>query len=349
VKPRSRGPGRIAGLLSDSLGLLATLAVALLAAALLVLLFSEEPGRAIYYLFAGPFQSRFSVGNLLGSAVPLVLTGLGMALAFQAAVFNLGGEGQVYAGALAATAVLLGLPQAGGWLGGPAGLLAGLLAGAALAGISGWLRMKWGTDELISSFLLSAAAILVVDYFITGPLDDPASSLLATRAVGQQYWLVRILPPSRLDTGAPFVLLMAGLAWLGLYSSRWGYELRMCGHNREFARYGGIRVAAYLVLPMIASGALHGLAGGLSILGTYHMALKGFSQGMGWNGIAVALIARSHPLGVVPAALFLAWLFAGAGAATLHAGVPIEVAAVAQSVIFYLITARSLHRLLRGR
>jgi ABC-type uncharacterized transport system permease subunit len=119
--------------------------------------------------------------------------------------------------------------------------------------------------------------------------------------------------------------------------------------NREFSRYGGINVSAYVVLPMVLSGALHGLAGGLAILGTYHMAVKEFSFGMGWNGIAVSLIAGNHPLGVIPAAVFFAYLDAGAKAAMLHSDVTFEIAAIVQSVIFYLVTAQALYSALRYR
>ncbi len=128
-----------------------------------------------------------------------------------------------------------------------------------------------------------------------------------------------------------------------------GYEMRMCGLNREFARYGGINIRTYLVLPMVLSGALHGLAGAFSVLGTHGAAIKGFSGGMGWNGIAVALIARNNPLAVVPAALLFAWLDAGARAATLHGDVTYEIAAIAQSCIFFLVTAQALYGLARKR
>ena len=106
-------------------------------------------------------------------------------------------------------------------------------------------------------------------------------------------------------------LLAAVLVFFLMYYTHWGYEMRMCGLNREFSRYGGINVSAYVILPMIISGALHGLAGGVAIMGTYHMAVKEFSYGMGWNGIAVALIAKNNPLGVLPAAVFFAYLDAG--------------------------------------
>jgi simple sugar transport system permease protein len=336
-------------LAAGAVGLSVTLGLAFLIAVALILLLSRQPLATIRWFFIGPFTNRYYLGNMLNSAVPLVFTGLGIAVAFKSSVFNLGGEGQVSSGALVTTVICLALPQAGGYLGGLAALAGAMACGAVLAGLSGFFKMKWGTDELISSFLISSAVGFVVNYFITGPLDDPANNLLATYAIGKQYFLAGIFPPSKLNASAGLALLaVAGVFFLLNYTHT-GYEMRMTGLNREFSRYGGINVAAYLVLPMVLSGALHGLAGGLAILGTQHMAVKEFSVGMGWNGIAVSLIARNNPLAVVPAAVFFAWLEAGAKAAMLRSDVTFEIAAIVQSVIFYLVTAQALYGALRRR
>jgi len=343
------GKGRLADWLAGLRGLGVTLGLAFALAIACMLLLSREPLAAIYSFFIGPFTNRYALGNMLNTAVPLVFTGLGISLAFKSSVYNLGGEGQVYAGGLAATAVCLALPAANGYLGGLLALAASGVVSAILGGLSGFFRMRWNADEMISSFLISAAVILVVDYCITGPLDDPSNNLLSTYAIGAQYQLLRIFPPSRLNGSAFIALAAAGMGWLFLYKSQAGYEMRMCGLNREFARYGGINVSTYLVLPMVLSGGLHGLAGGLSVLGTYGASIKGFSSGMGWNGIAVALIARNNPLGVLPASLLFAYLDAGARAATLGSDITYEIVAVIQSVIFYLVTAQALWGLNRRR
>lgn len=330
-------------------GLAITLGISFLIAVVLIVVLSKQPLATIYYFFVGPLTNRYYLGNMLNTAVPLVFTGLGIAVAFKASVFNLGGEGQVYSGALAATVICLALPQANGYLGGVLAAAGALATGAVLAGLSGFFKMQWGTDELISSFLISSAVGFIVNYFITGPLDDPGNNLLATFAIDRRFFLMRIFLPSKLNVSALFALAAAGLVFFLMYYTHAGYEMRMCGLNREFSRYGGINVSAYVVLPMLLSGALHGLGGGLAILGTYHMAVKEFSFGMGWNGIAVALIAGNHPLGVVPAAVFFAYLDAGAKAAMLHSDVTFEIAAVVQSVIFYLVTAQALYNALRRR
>ena len=315
----------------------------------LIFILSRTPLRTIYFFFVGAFTNRYYLGNMLNVAVPLVFTGLGISIAFKASVFNLGGEGQIYAGGLAATAVCLAMPAANGFLGGLSALAGAAVLSGAIAGVSGFFRMKWKTDELISSFLLSSAVVLAANYFITGPLGDPKNNLLATLAVGPQYGLARIFPPSKLNISAFFAMAAALMVFFFMYKSRAGYEMRMCGLNREFSRYGGINVSKYLVLPMIMSGALHGLGGGLMVLGTYGATIEGYSFGMGWNGIAVALIAKNNPLGLIPAAFLFAYLDAGAKAAMLNSDVTFEIAAIAQSFIFYFVTAQALYGFARKR
>ena len=330
-------------------GLTITLGIAFILAIFLMLVLSKEPAQTIFHFFVGPFANKFYFGNMLNAAIPLVFTGLGISVAFKSSVFNLGGEGQVYSGALVTTAVCLAIPNLNGLLGGTMALAAGLGIGALLAGLSGFFRMKWGTDELISSFLISGAIVLIINYLITGPLDDPTNSLLTTPKIGEQYRLFQFFKPSKLDISAFFAIIAAVLMFFLMYYTHWGYEMRMCGLNREFSRYGGINVSFYMVLPMILSGALHGLAGGFAVMGTHHAALKEFTFGMGWNGIAVALIARNNPLGVLPAAILFAYLDAGAKAAMLHSDVTFEIAAVIQSIIFYLVTAQAIYSLFRYR
>ena len=334
---------------SSLTGLAFTLLLSFVLVIALILILSKEPGKTIYSFFVGPFTNAYYLGNMLNVTVPLIFTGLGIAVAFKASVFNLGGEGQTYAGGLAATAVCLALPAANGFGGGILALVAAMAVPGLIAGLSGFFRMQWDTDEMISSFLLSAAVVLVVNYFITGPLDDPKNNLLSTLPINPRFFLAQIFPPSKLNISAFFALAAAVAVFFFMYKSNAGYEMRMCGLNREFSRYGGIKVSRYLVLPMALSGALHGLGGGFMILGTYHATIEGYSFGMGWNGIAVALIAKNNPLGVIPAALLFAYLDAGAKAAMLSGDVTFEIASIAQSFIFYLVTAQALYAFTRRR
>ena len=340
---------RIANLLSSTTGLALTVGISFAIVVLLILVLSEQPGTAIYYFFVGPFTNAYYFGNMLNQAIPLIFTGLGIAVAFRSSTFNLGGEGQAYSGALAATAILLTLPTLPGIVGIATAILGAVVIGALLAGLSGVFNMRWGTDPLISSFLVSSAVILIVDFLVTGPLDDPANSMLTTARIAQQFQFLRIFKPSKLDVSIFFAVAAAIGTFFFIQRTHWGYEMRMCGINREFSRYAGINVGKYLVIPMAISGGFHGLAGAVSVMGTHYRCLKGVTAGLGWNGIAVALIAKNNPIAVVPAALFFAYLDAGAKAAMLHSDVTFELAKIAQAVIFFLVTAQALYGLFNSR
>ena len=318
---------------AGALGLSFAAAIALLAG------LSSSPGDALAAFFAGPVSSGLAWGNLANETLLLALTGLGASLAFGAGAFNLGGEGQAYAGGLAALAAALAVPAwgAGGTL---TALAAGTAAGLALGALSGWLKTAFDADEIITTFLLSAAAVPLVDALMTGVFGDPSSMLIASRPIAAGLWIPGLLPPSSLNVGVlaavPLVLLFGVL----VNQTAWGYRLRLVGRNRDFARYAGISTAAYSLVPLSLSGALHGLAGGLGVLGTQHALVQGFSFGWGWNGIAVALIARTNPWYVLPSALLLAYLDQASRSVVLQGQFPFQLSAVFQAAILFFITAR---------
>ncbi len=327
-------------------GSFAGIAIALIAAVLVTVVMlvigSRTPQAAIRAFFFGPFSNTYYLGNMINGFTVLVLTGLGAALAFRAGVFNLGGEGQVYIAAVVTAVTANAVTHASAPVGIALALTAGVLAAAMTAGLSGLFRFLWDTDELITSFLIASASIPIIDYMIVGPLNDPASNLLTTPRIPEALRLLRILPPSRLHIGIIAALAVAALAYFLLFHTVRGYEWRLTGLNIEFARYGGINTGMYILVPMAISGALHGLAGSFHVLGTHHAALVGFSAGLGWNGLAVALIGRSHPLGVLPAAMVFAYLQSGSRTAILHTEFTFELATIIQAVVFFIITAQHL-------
>lgn len=329
-------------------GMLLILALSLLAAVLLVFLLSEDPAKTLSLFFLGPLRNAYYFGNMLNGAVPLILGGLGVSIAMRSGNLNLGGEGQIYSGALAAAVTALALEGAG-----YAGALIALIAGAFFAGLaaafSGLCKVRWNTNELITTFLVSNTLILITNYCVTGPFLDPATSLQATRKIPEQFHLPLILSPSNLSAAVFFALLAVVLVWVFLYRTRPGYEIRMSGLNLMFARYGGINTDFSIVVSMFLSGALHGAAGGLAVYGTYFSVVKEFSQGLGWNSLAVALIARSKPAPVVPAALFFAWIGSGARLAMQFSDVTMEIASVVQSVVFFLVSCAALKNFFSGR
>jgi simple sugar transport system permease protein len=268
------------------------------------------------------------------------MAGIGMTLAFRGGVFNLGGEGQVYASALIAILLLRWMEALHPLLALPLTLAAAAATGALIAGLSGELRRRWSTDELISSFLLSSSVVYTIDYLITGPLRDSESFLLATPEVAEKFRLPELMAPSHLNiTLAAAVLLSLAMSHY-LWNTSRGYELRMSGLNREFARYGGIPVERYYAVPMALSGAFYGLTGALFVTGTQHMLAQGGTAGLGWNGLAVALVGRNNPLLAIPAALVFAFLDTGMRSAMVSSDFTFELGSIIQAVVLFLITAR---------
>lgn len=317
---------------------IAAIPAAVLTAVVLSILSARDPLAALHSFVFSPITNRYQFGNMLSYASLLALTGGGVIIAFTAGSFNLGGEGQTYLAALITAVILTGPVPV------PFAFAAAVLSAGLMAGLSGFLRHRLGADELITSFLLSASVIPVVDYLISGPLRDRGSSLLSTPLIRDGARLQRILEPSQLST----VLLLAIIAVLVLHVilryTLFGYEARIIGQNRELARYGGFPVERLTVLPMVLSGIWHGLAGAALVTGVHYRAITGFTGGLGWNGIAVALIARNNPLLLIPAALLFSYLNAGSSAAVLESQVTWEFGAILQAVVFLFVTTETLRR-----
>ena len=301
----------------------------------LIFILSDNPAEAVFFFFLGPFRNIFSFGNMLNSAVPLVFGALGVILAIKTASLNLGGEGQVYIGAFITTITAVVLNNFGAFAAFIAAAAGGLSAGS-LGAISGFLKARWKTNELISSFLISCAVIPVINYLVTGPFLDPDTSLLSTRKIAENMRLPLILMPSGLSAGLYLAVAFTIIICFFLNKTKLGYEFRMAGKNEMFARYGGINTKLNTVLAMAMSGFMYGLAGSIAVLGTHYAVIKEFSAGLGWSGLTTALIASFSPLAVIPCAVFLAWINSGARIAMQNTGLTFEIAYIIQAVLFLL-------------
>ncbi len=325
-------------------GIFLTIAAALISSLFLLLIFSESFFESIQLFYIAPLTNRYFLGNMIAFMVPLIVAGLGVAFAFKSHNFNLGGEGQLYAGSLAAALTAITLKDHAPlviWL---SAFAAAAATGALIGLFSGLLKRRLAVDELISSFLVSSIVILIVDYLITGPFQDPSSNFQATQAIPALASFRKILPPSSLSTGIFLALLAAFTGKLIMDKTRFGFELKLCGANKDFARYAGIDEGFYVLLPLLISGALHGIAGALMVFGSYGRVLRGFSAGVGWSAIAVALIARNKPLALIPAAAFYAYLDAGSKSVMLGSQASSELVGIVQAVIFLFVTATALPR-----
>ena len=314
-------------------------AVAVVALLALVLaLGGYDAGRALGALWRGSFGGGYAIGSAtLVRATPLVLTGLAVAFAFRAGVWNIGAEGQLLVGAATGTALALLLPAAlaaPGALVVPAVLLAGGVAGAMWAGIAALLRRRFRVPEVISTIMLNFVAVSLVGWLVRGPLQEPLGIYPQSGTITESARLPVLLAGSRLHAGALLALAAAVLlAWL-LRATAAGFRVRAAGANPNAARIaGGIDVARTTTLVFLASGALAGLAGATEVSGVTWALYENLSPGYGFTAIAVALLARLDPLLVVASGILFGALEAGGAAMQRDAGVPSVVVEIVEALL----------------
>jgi simple sugar transport system permease protein len=316
---------------------LAAIAFTLAATGLLVLWAGAPVGRSFGALLEGGFGSRFALGETLTRATPLILTGLAVAVAFRARFYNIGAEGQLYLGALAAVAVG-GLHAGSGWQL-PLPLLfigmwvAAMLAGALWLAIAAWLRTRLAVDEVVTTLLLNFVVLLAVSWMLDGPMKDPAAlGWPQSVALKPELELAKLAERSRVHAGLLIAVACAGLLWWFAKFTALGFEMRAVGANAQAARFAGIAVGATLIKTALVSGALAGLAGAVEVAGRAGYVTLDMSPGYGYAGIVVAMLAALNPLGVVLAAIFIAGMFVGADSMSRAVAVPTYIADVIVAV-----------------
>ena len=247
----------------------------------------------------------YYVGQALNLSALYMIAGSGAVVSIKSGDFNLGGEGQIYLGGFI-TAVLLAklnLPWSGFSV--IVALLAAVLCSALMAGLSAVFKILRNADFLFTSFIASAAVIPFIDGLVAGPFRSTTDNLLATPFIPEEVRLPGILPPSPLNASFLFALALCAGAWLLLYRTGWGRQLRTLGVAPEFSRFAGFACRKLTFSSALISGALHGLCGGAAILGTYFTCHQGFYSGMGWNAFSAALIGGANPLLLIPSSVFM--------------------------------------------
>jgi simple sugar transport system permease protein len=302
---------------------LVAVAAALLVGAVMLLVLGVSPSEAYASMFRGAFGSLNSVADTLVKATPLLLVAVGICIAFRGGMLNIGGEGQLIAGALAATSVILALPSLPAGLMMPLGLGLGFLAGAVWGAVPGLLKARLQVNEILTTIMMNAIAVQGLNYLLRGPLMDPEQVLVGsfipqTARFPAAADLPRLIP-TRLHAGFLLAILVAFLAWALLWRTTIGFRIRAVGLNPFASRRAGIRVSRYAVMAMVLSGALAGLAGAVQVMGVNHRMFTdgssaGFTGSAGFNGIVAALFGQLHPLGAIPAAIFFGGLIVGANA-----------------------------------
>lgn len=318
---------------------LAALVLAAALIALILLALGASPLGVFAALCEGAFGNWLAATDTLVKATPLVFTGLAVAIAFQGALWNIGADGQLLVGALAAGALGTAL---GGWpraFALAAVLLCGAAGGAIWGGLCGWLRERRGVNEVISTIMLNFVAAQALSFAVHGPLMEPAHAYPESARIARAAELWMYAPPSRLNAGMILALALAAAGWLWLFHSAGGFQLRAMGRNRRAAAFFAIPVARLGVWTMALSGALAGLGGAVQVSAITHRLYETFSPGWGYEAIAVALVARLNPLGVLAAALLFGALDNGSQAMQRSQGVSPELVQVIQGMVILILLA----------
>ena len=310
---------------------------ALTAGGMIIILSGYDPVLAGAAFVDGAFGSPYSLGETLLRSCPLILTGLAVSLAFRCGIWNIGAEGQFLMGALAAAGAAPFLVAWPNYIVTPALLLTGIAGGALWGGLAGYLKIERHVQEIISTIMLNFVAIQLVGYAVHGPLMEASEQFPQTDPLADGFRLSRWFPPSRLHTGIILAVCCAGLIWLILFRSVFGYRVRAVGMNMEAADSAGIDIRASMVQTMCLSGGLAGLAGAVELSGVTYRLYEQFGSGYGYTAIAVALLARLHPVAVVPAALLFGTLATGTSGMQRVAGVSSGMVYIVQALILLFV------------
>jgi simple sugar transport system permease protein len=349
---------RLGRLFDALLPLLATLA-ALAVGAVMLLLLGADPLASYAALLQGAFGSQNAVADTIVKATPLLLVATGICIAFRGGVINIGGEGQLVVGAVAATYVGLLLPNAPAVLLVPFALLAGFLGGAVWGGIPGVLKAYYNVNEILSTIMLNVIAVQGMNFLLRGPMIDPAqlestSRIPQTARLAQAFDLPRLVP-TRLHLGAALAVVLAFLVYIFLWRTTIGYRIRAVGLNPDASRYAGINVKRQIVLALLLSGAFAGLAGAVQVYGVHHRmftdgSAAGFTGAAGFNGIVVALFGQLHPIGAIPASFIFGALLVGANSLQRAMQVPSAlITALNGLVVVFVVSSEIFRRRLARR
>lgn len=294
-----------------------------------------------------PLKDVFGITEILVRAIPLSLVAFGIAIAFRSGILNIGAEGQMQVGTIAATAFILLLPGLPKMLLLPGAFITGALAGALWGGIAGLLKARLGVNEILSTVMLNYIAAQLYGFLLRGPMIDPSelqtgSGTPQSVRLPKAAWLDRIVPGSRLHAGLIIAIVLGVVVYFLLWRTSAGFKMRAAGAEAKAARYAGIKVESCLVAAMLLSGAFAGLAGSIELTGVHRRAIEGISSGYGFSGIVVALFGGLHPAGILPSAAFFGLLLIGADMTQRAMSVPANMVLVLQgAVILSIVSAKS--------
>lgn len=313
----------------------------------LVAAISDQPVTAFRELLFTNFASRGNFALFLNRATPLILIAVGIVFAFRAGIFNVGGEGQLYLGAMGAAAAVLVIPEAPGFVQVALAIVVAIVAGGIWGMIPGALKVRLGMDEVVTTLMLNFVALLATGYVVNNQLRDTSAYGQVSPLLPMQSWLPAIPGLPAASSGFVVAVVLAFAAWFVLFRTEWGANLRASGTNARFAETVGIRAGRQIIRAMFLSGAFAGLAGALYVLGIGHRFEQNFSPSFGLIALTVALLARIHPIGVLATALFYAMMLNGAAYMQIATDVPRSLVNLLTGLLVLLMTVEFRRRLLR--
>ncbi|GAB4409006.1 MAG: ABC transporter permease [Anaerolineae bacterium] len=312
---------------------LAAVILTFLLTATLVLLVEANPLEAYYYFLVDPLSSRVSAIEVLVKATPLLLTGAAVTFAFAGGYWNIGAEGQLYAGAVAATAVGLQMHDMSPWLAIPAMLLGGFGAGMLWALLPALMKIKLAIDEVVTTLLLNSVALFMVSWLLNGPWRDPISQWPQSPEIAAAAIFPKLIPRSRLHLGFILAIIIIVALWFVLTRTAFGLRMRAVGLGPEAARFAGINVERTLLISALVSGGIAGLAGVSEVAGIHYHLIDAISPGYGYTGIIIATLGTLNAWGVALAALFIGLIDTGAQTVSRALGIPAYLGDVIQAAL----------------
>jgi len=333
--------------LSVTLPLIAIVATLVICAGL-VALAGANVFTAYAHLFMSAVSTRFNIVETLVKAAPIMFTGLAVAVAFRAKFWNIGAEGQLLAGAIAAGFIggLKGLPA---WSLVPLMLIGGMITGGLWALLPAVLKTRYKVDDVVTTLLLNFIMLYIMGALLHGPWRDPISGFPDSPDIRFDAEFPILLTRTRLHLGVVLAFVAAPVVWFLMRRTTLGFDIRAVGENANAARYAGINIPLVITATAVISGALAGLAGAGEVGGVHFQVLEGVSPGYGYTGIVIAMLAQLNPLGVIPASIFFAIIITGAEAMSRATGVPVFLADVFQGVALICMIVALLFRQYRVR
>ena len=323
---------------------LVSVLLALLIGSILLLFIEVNPLEAYKYLIFGNFTNVYNIAEIFVKATPIILTGLSFTFAFRTGLFNIGGEGQMFAGAMAAVFVGLKTGHLSPFITISLCLLAAMIAGGIWGMIPGILKGIFGSSEIIITIMFNYVALYLISYLVDKPLREASGFYPQTDLIGKNAFLPYVVSNTRLHIGFIIAVIFSVIVYLVLWKTPFGYRLRAVGHNPDGAEYSGIDIKRNIIISLVISGALAGIAGFTEINGIHHRLLDNFSKNVGFDGIAAALLGSANPIGVVISSILLGMLQTGANSMQRVVGVPANIVSIIQALIIILVLAGNVLR-----